>query len=249
METKHTEHTQEKAGTTGKKKVSRRQFMLSAAVLTSTAVLASCGIRLGGSKAESDAVQSGNASSTPASSTAPPSANATANATATALAETPACGEESTNTPAVTEGPYFTANSPERSSLLQQGLEGTLLTITGYVLSKSCQPVKHALLDFWHADAKGEYDNKGYTLRGHQYTDDQGKFTLQTIVPGLYPGRSRHIHVKAQAPNEKILTTQLFFPNEPGNAKDNIFKEALLMNIRDNADGSKAASFNFVVQV
>jgi protocatechuate 3,4-dioxygenase beta subunit len=55
--------------------------------------------------------------------------------------------------------------------------------------------------------------------------------------------------VKVQAPGGSILTTQLFFPNESGNAGDGIYMDALLMNVRDNADGSKSGSFNFVLDV
>ena len=69
--------------------------------------------------------------------------------------------------------------------------------------------VARALLDVWHADDRGGYDTAGFRLRGHQFTDGSGRFELETIVPGLYPGRTRHIHVKVQAPNGPILTTQL----------------------------------------
>jgi protocatechuate 3,4-dioxygenase beta subunit len=86
----------------------------------------------------------------------------------------------------------------------------------------------------------------GFRLRGHQFTDADGRYTLQTIVPGLYPGRTRHIHVKAQAPNQSILTTQLYFPNEPRNATDGIFSSELLMAISE-ASGGRAATFNFVL--
>jgi hypothetical protein len=61
-------------------------------------------------------------------------------------------------------------------------------------------PAANALLDFWQANPNGAYDNTGYTLRGHQYTDANGYYTLTTIVPGIYPGRTEHIHVKVQAP-------------------------------------------------
>ena len=110
-----------------------------------------------------------------------------------------------------TEGPYFTPNSPERSSLMETGMAGTLLTLSGLVLTRGCRPVQGALLDFWQADDGGSYDNEGYRLRGHQFTDASGAFRLETVVPGLYPGRTRHIHVKVQAPSEPVLTTQLFF--------------------------------------
>jgi hypothetical protein len=65
---------------------------------------------------------------------------------------------------------------------------------------------------------------------------DDGRFELTTIVPGVYPGRTRHIHVKVQAPDGPILTTQLYFPDEPGNASDGIFDERLLMDMSEEDD-------------
>lgn len=120
--------------------------------------------------------------------------------------------------------------------------------MTGYVFGLACLPVNRALLDFWQADVNGAYDNTGFTFRGHQYTNAQGAFTLSTIVPGLYPGRTRHIHVKVQAPGKPILTTQLYFPNEPRNNTDTIFDARLLMTVRDNGN-AKEAAFDFVLNV
>src|SRR5450756_875378 len=117
-------------------------------------------------------------------------------------------------TPALTEGPYYKANPPENSTLAGPGAKGTLLTITGYVFDASCKPLAGARVDFWQADAQGQYDNSGYTLRGYQLTDAQGRYSVKTVVPGLYPGRTRHIHVKVTTPGGTTLTTQLFFPNE-----------------------------------
>ncbi len=164
------------------------------------------------------------------------------------LAPTPACGDDDDLTPAQTEGPFFTPNSPERTSLLEAGITGTRLVVTGDVLSTRCEPVAGALLDFWHADDAGVYDNAGYKLRGHQFADQQGRYALETILPGLYTGRTRHIHVKVQAPNEPILTTQLYFPDEPGNESDGIFRPELLMDLQDVSDG-KSASFNFILEL
>jgi protocatechuate 3,4-dioxygenase beta subunit len=161
---------------------------------------------------------------------------------------TPSCHEDDDPTPEQIEGPYFKPNSPERTSLVTPGTQGTRLTVTGYVFGLACLPVDRALLDFWQADVNGAYDNTGYTFRGHQYTDARGAFTLSTIVPGLYPGRTRHIHVKVQAPGRPILTTQLYFPNEPRNNTDSIFDARLLMTVRDNGS-AKEAAFDFVLNV
>jgi protocatechuate 3,4-dioxygenase beta subunit len=172
----------------------------------------------------------------------------TAVAQGVTLAPTPACGDDDDVTPAQTEGPYYKRRSPERTSLLESGITGTQLNLTGYVLSRRCQPIQRALLDFWQADDGGNYDNKGYQLRGHQFTDNAGRYHLETIVPGLYPGRTRHIHVKVQAPNQRVLTTQLYFPRESYNTRDRIFNPALLMQVEDAAYG-KVSVFNFVLDL
>jgi protocatechuate 3,4-dioxygenase beta subunit len=127
-------------------------------------------------------------------------------------------------------------------------VDGTTLVITGFVVTRSCTPVNGALLDFWQADEDGSYDNSGYTLRGHQYTGADGAYRLETIVPGLYPGRTRHIHVKVQAPSRPVLTTQLYFPGETRNAGDGIFDSSLLMQITESAGGRQGV-FNFVLDI
>jgi protocatechuate 3,4-dioxygenase beta subunit len=147
---------------------------------------------------------------------------------------------------AVTQGPYFKAGSPEKTSLIEAGMPGTKLVLSGFVFTTDCKPVAHAELDFWQADANGQYDNSGYTLRGHQFTDSAGHYQLTTIVPGLYTGRTEHIHVKMQAPGRPVLTTQLFFPGVAQNQSDGIFNSSLLMSITNNSDGETAV-FNFVI--
>ena len=107
-------------------------------------------------------------------------------------------------------------------------------------------PVVNALIDVWHTNDQGEYDNSGYTFRGHQFTDAEGRYWIETILPGIYPGRVRHIHVKVQAPQQQILTTQLYFPDEPGNQDDFLFDARLLMTVEEN-NGGQQAVFNFVV--
>ena len=163
------------------------------------------------------------------------------------LPAAPECSAPASVTPPMTEGPFFKPNSPERASLLEPGITGTTLKLTGYVLTQDCQPVAGALVDFWQADREGQYDNNGYKLRGHQFTDEAGRYQLETIMPGLYPGRTEHIHVKVQAPNGPILTTQLFFPNEARNAEDSLFRPDLLLTMHDSGT-AKAAAFDFVIR-
>ena len=151
-------------------------------------------------------------------------------------------------TPSQAEGPYYKAGSPERVSLLEEGMGGTRIVIEGRVFSRGCVPIAGAQLDFWQADDAGEYDNSGYTLRGHQSTDGEGHYRVETVVPGLYPGRTRHIHLKVSLPGRQVLTTQLYFPGEGSNTTDGIFDGRLVLPVQDAADG-KHAVFDFVVDV
>lgn len=158
---------------------------------------------------------------------------------------TPACGEHGVTHPQ-TPGPYFKPQSPLRVSLLEPGMPGTRIVVDGTVLGRDCKPIPRALLDFWQADPSGEYDNAGFRLRGHQFTDEAGRYRLETVVPGIYPGRTRHVHVTVQPPGGRALTTQLYFPDEPLNQRDGLFDRDLLMTVRDG-DGGKRAAFVFVV--
>ncbi|GAA1969367.1 carbohydrate-binding protein [Catenulispora subtropica] len=163
------------------------------------------------------------------------------------LAVTPACHDGDAPTIDQTEGPYFEPGSPQTTVLTGPG-GGTPLTVSGVVYGLACQPIANALLDFWQADNGGNYDMSGYNFRGHQYTDSQGRFSLTTIVPGLYPGRTKHIHVKVQAPNQPILTTQLYFPGVPQNSTDTIYDPRLLMTVTQHGSGV-AGAFDFVLNV
>ncbi len=138
------------------------------------------------------------------------------------------------------EGPYYKPDTPERNSLLDDGMPGTRLILVGYVLDPNCEPLPDAWLDFWQADTGGEYDNAGYRLRGHQFTDAQGRYHLETILPGLYASRPiEHIHVKVRPEGGGELTSQLYFPQQP--------IEGLTVTIEDRGD-HLLGYFNFVVQ-
>ena len=159
---------------------------------------------------------------------------------------TPACGEKAERTPSQTPGPFYSPGSPQRSSLVEPGSMAEQLVLTGMVVSPQCKPVANALLDFWHCDEAGTYDNRGFRYRGHVLADAQGRYRLETIVPGTYPGRTRHIHVNVSSSSARVLTTQLYFPNEPGNRSDGIYRPELTMQLASTG-GRREARFDFVV--
>ena len=162
------------------------------------------------------------------------------------LPATPACHDGDEATLRQTEGPFFKPSSPERTELVEAGMAGQSLELVGFVLSRACRPLPGALLDFWHADDKGQYDNSGFRLRGHQFSDAEGRYRLRSIVPGVYTGRTRHIHVKVQPRGGRVLTTQLYFPGEPKNRSDGLFRTELLMRTAEQ-EGVLAGRFDFVL--
>ena len=156
---------------------------------------------------------------------------------------TPAC-EKGMATLSQTPGPFYTPNSPLRNNFREAGIPGEPIHLSGQLLNQFCEPISHAILDFWHADGKGVYDNQGYRLRGHLFSDEDGRFVLNTILPGLYPGRTRHIHVITQGKATRTLTTQLYFPNESGNQRDFGYNRKLeLTPVKE-----KEYIFNFILQ-
>jgi protocatechuate 3,4-dioxygenase beta subunit len=164
------------------------------------------------------------------------------------LAPTPACHAGAEPTTRQTEGPYFKPRSPERADLREPGMRGTALALSGLVLTRSCRPVARAVVDLWHADDTGEYDNAGFRLRGHLFTDADGRYAFRTIVPGLYRPRARHFHVKVQAPGRPVLTTQLYFSGEPDNRRDPLFRPELLLRLSETGDG-RSARFDIVLDM
>lgn len=168
------------------------------------------------------------------------------------LRPTPVCGAQAEATQAQTEGPFYTPNTPHRNSLLEADTVGKPLLLNGYVVNTLCEPLPGAVLDFWSCDGNGVYDNEGMKLRGHQFADANGYYQLETIRPANYNAgpfamRTAHIHVKVQGQNTPLLTTQLYFPDNPQNEKDGIFHPALLVDVTRDTPEKLEAFFLFVL--
>jgi protocatechuate 3,4-dioxygenase beta subunit len=221
--------------------LTRRQFVTRGAAATAGLLLAACGQ----DSEPGEGLPPEPAATAEIAAVNQTAASVTVEETAVILEPTPHCDDDDDETLAQTEGPFYTPDTPERTSFLEDG-PGTKMVLTGRVLTTGCQPIAGAVVDFWHADDGGNYDNAGYLFRGHQFTNENGRFQLETVVPGLYPGRTRHFHVKVQGPQTSLLTTQLYFPDEPGNASDGIFNAALLMDTAETADGV-TGTFDFVL--
>lgn len=132
-------------------------------------------------------------------------------------------------TPALPDSGQFRGNSPQRGSLREKGTSGSAVSLTGSVIGVRCGQIKDARVDFWHADPGGSYDASGSRFRGYQLTDPEGRYHLETLMPGAPAGRARHINVRVTPPDKAALTTALYFPDDAGNARDKWFRPELLM--------------------
>jgi protocatechuate 3,4-dioxygenase beta subunit len=185
-------------------------------------------------------------SATPLATSTATAAGAATSSTSTTNA-TLACTAPAQPLVELTEGPYYKANPPQNANLRTTGVAGTPLTLSGYVVSKSCQPIAGAKVDFWQADGNGSYDNSGYTLRGWQLTDANGAYRLETVIPGLYSGRTEHIHFKVTV-NGQTYTSQLFFPGVAQNQSDSIYSSRMLVTL-NTSTSPVTGTFTFVVNV
>jgi protocatechuate 3,4-dioxygenase beta subunit len=170
---------------------------------------------------------------------------------------TPTCIETHANI----EGPYYRANAPVRSNLVDPGTAGTPVEIEGRVSGLDCDSARglaNVELDVWHATHDGHYDNDGtmrlgdrFLLRGRLRTDADGRYKIKTIVPGRYLNgrqyRPAHVHVKLRASGFAPLTTQLYFPGDPYNDVDPFIHRSLIMNV-EKARAGLLARFDFALR-
>ena len=151
-------------------------------------------------------------------------------------------------TPTEIEGPYYKVCSPHRSSLIEPGISGTPLEITGRVLNERGKPIPGAVVDFWQSDDVGNYDMVGFHLRGHIFTDAEGRYSMETIVPACYePRQARHIHVKVQG-DSRPYTTQLYFSDDEGRVRDRHYMRELEVQVADLPGGRKRGTFDFIIR-
>lgn len=126
------------------------------------------------------------------------------------------------------EGPYYWPGAPRRTQLIEPGMEGSILELTGVLRDSACRPLANARIELWQCDARGVYDARGPRLRAQFETDSQGRWGVRTIVPGRYLNgaeyRPAHVHFKLHGPRG-ALTTQMYFDGDPYNRRDPWFRE------------------------
>ena len=132
------------------------------------------------------------------------------------------------------EGPYYVADTNQLSDgdLNYTGLPGDPIEISGHVYrgSGDSTPLAGAKVDIWQADSSGsyhpnsngnasDYSSDELALRGYVLTDSDGYYEFTSIYPGQYPGRCRHIHIRASASGYGEIVTQLIVPALAGDTE------------------------------
>ena len=148
-------------------------------------------------------------------------------------------------TPSQTLGPFYPRHAAERPPQTDADLlsfdgnrllgRGVPLYLTGRVLDRRGGPLAQAEVEIWQCDANAVYHHpaggaeaerdphfQGY---GRALTEADGSFHFRTIRPVAYPGRTPHIHVRVTPRGGGVLATQLYLPDEPGNARDFLFRQ------------------------
>jgi len=124
-------------------------------------------------------------------------------------------------------GPYYFEEAPFRSVIAHADEPGQRLFISGNVKQNDCEnSISGSLIEIWQANDEGCYgivedcdtgnpENDYFNLRGKFFSDVNGDYTFESILPGYYGSRPRHLHIKITTPDEEVLVSQLYFENDP----------------------------------
>ena len=142
-------------------------------------------------------------------------------------------------TPRQTAGPFYPEAIPADSDMdLTQfaggKAQGDVIEVTGAVMNEKGAPLPGTVVELWQANAFGRYHHSGddnpeprdphFQGFGAVAADKDGAYRFRTVLPGLYPGRTRHIHFRLVREGRQALVTQMYFPGEKDNGRDGLFR-------------------------
>jgi protocatechuate 3,4-dioxygenase, beta subunit len=185
--------------------------------------------------------------------------------------------EELTQTPRMTEGPFYPDKLPLDTDndlvIVNEKLTpavGEITHLTGRVLTSAGTPIRGATVEIWQVDGNGIYLHSrsggngerdgNFQGFGRFLTSSKGEYYFRTVKPIRYPGRTPHIHVMVKKGDRPLITTQLFVAGEAGNEGDGVFRnmrdnklqEAVTVKfhpLEDSKTGELAANFDIVLGV
>jgi protocatechuate 3,4-dioxygenase, beta subunit len=179
-----------------------------------------------------------------------------------------------TTTPALTIGPYYPNALPLDQDndllLINDSITpsvGEIMWVSGRVLDTGGSPVRGAVVEIWQADNNGAYIHTGSPITNREpnfqgygkfETASDGRYMFRTVKPGIYPGRTRHIHYQIKVPSRGNLITQCHFEGEALNTGDMVLSGIIntaqrqsvirpIESIATSAIGEKRVTFDIVM--
>ncbi len=179
-----------------------------------------------------------------------------------------------TITPHETSGPFYPVTEQEdrdhdltQISGKNKSAQGEIIWLEAEVIDADGRPLKNTIVELWQANSVGRYRHpfdsnpapidpnfQGWAI---VKTDHKGIVKFKTIFPGAYPASSNwvrppHIHFKLNKEGYQELTTQMYFPGQPLNAKDRLLnrksnQEKMLMIAKKMSDEPDTYSHQFVM--
>ena len=141
-------------------------------------------------------------------------------------------------TPAQTEGPFYPDKLPTDSDadLLANGAlrygKGQAAWVEGTLTDADGRAMSGASVEIWQCDQDGHYHHPrdggqadaAFQGFGRVAVDAEGRWRFRTLRPVAYSGRTPHIHAKIKLGSKELLTTQLYVQDDPGNARDGVWR-------------------------
>lgn len=153
-------------------------------------------------------------------------------------------------------GPFYRPGSPVKNNLALKDEPGNPIELSGIIRHKDCKtPYQKAKIELWHCDAKGVYDNSSaeFRYRGTTWSDDNGNYSFNTILPVAYDAggghiRPAHFHLMITAEGYQPLVTQLYFTGDTHIKKDRYASsqkaKARILNVQKLSNGTKKVVYN-----
>jgi len=167
-------------------------------------------------------------------------------------------GEDPTTTDIL--GPFYRPGAPFRTDLVQAGTKGEILHFSGVIFDKDgTTPLKNALVEIWHCNEDGVYDNTSddYVYRSSYRTEGDGKYHFRTILPVPYKAgatltRPAHIHMRISETKMQDLVTQVYFKGDQHIAEDMSSSDPRslhrILDITTNDKKEKVVKFDIVLK-
>ena len=170
--------------------------------------------------------------------------------------------KELPKTPRDYTGPFYPRGPRNQTNDLIVGQpSGDVLQLSGRILTPQGVPYVKAIFNTWQADPNGLYKHprddgqdqllEDFLYWGEATSDNDGRFTLRTYVPGSYASRpAQHIHYKVFLDDNELLTSQIYFEElggAGGLSRSSRDVELQTVNLSKLSEGQFESSLTVVV--